>query len=461
MFTTTGLRRRVSLLVSEIADLPALRQDALLYLLAGVFAGGESVLAITADYREWGRIAVGPYLAAALACELGHRLRARRSTAARGFDPDAGHETSSLRRGIVFALLVAVVIVPLGLLVTWRAGDPPVTNPHGAQAQPEVAVIERAGDRFARFKNPYLAKPTSVGVSPSNDVKTVDADAFFPYLPGMVPFGLTNAASVPTALTDARLPLAAFTLIVVLLSLALVPASSRRRWRAFQFLVVLPTGALAMVTGGDDLPVLALLLLGLVFLQRRQPVAAGIAMGLAGTLKWTAWPLVALVLWSARDEDERRAIARYGLTVLLVAAPIVGAGAFLGSHAFLENVVLFPLGLTKIHSPAASPLPGQILVQLFPAEKKVLTAALIGIGAVLVIAMLVRRPPRTPYQAAWFAGWALAFATFIAPATRFGYLIYPANMFVWAYVLHERKDRSKQGQASAEARATPQLASAT
>ncbi len=455
VISSTAIRQRTAGVVDRVAALPVLRQDAILYLLSGAFAAGESGLAITADYREWGRMTTLVYLGAAACSELVYRRR----RAARS-DPDQGDGASPFRRAVVLAVLVGAVLVPLSFLVMWRAGGGPVVNPKAAQAQPEVAVIERAGDRFSHFHDPYLRKPTNVGVSPSNDAKSVDSKSYFPYLPGMVPFGLTNAASVPAPFTDARLPLTAFTLIVVLLSLALSRAPSRRRWRAFQFLIVLPTGALALATGGDDMPVLALLLLGLVFLQRRQPVVAGIVMGLAGTLKWTAWPLILLGLWCVRDEDDRRAMTRYILTVLVVAVPIIGAGAALDVHAFWRNVVAFPLGLAHVHSPAASPLPGQILVQLFPADKRSLTVALIAAGAVIVLGVLLWRPPRTPSAAARFAGFALAFATLIAPATRFGYFIYPANMFVWAYLLHKPQARHLSKAPSTLAQA-PQLASST
>ncbi len=440
--------------MSSVTELPVLRQDGVLYLMAAAFAVGEGVFAVTADYREWGHIAVGPYVAAALFCELTYRRR--RKKGGEGAALDTGDTASTFRRVLVLVALALVVLVPLGLQVTWRAdATPQMTSHNSAQAQPEVAVIERAGDRFYAFQDPYPANPSTVGVSPANDRKSVNASSYFPYLPGMVFFGVLNAVKIPSELNDARVELAGFTLIIVALALLLVPASSRRRWRAFQFLVVLPTGALPMVTGGDDLPVLALLLLGLVFVQRRQPIAAGVVMGIAGTLKWTAWPLILLVVLCARDEDDRPAALRYALSVLVVVVPVVGAGAALGVHAFVSNVVLFPLGLTKIHSPAASPLPGQILVQIFPAYKKALTAALLGSGTLVVLAMLVRYPPRTAYEAARFSGWALLFATVIAPATRFGYLRYPANMLVWSYLLHVQTDRSGERERIAAALATP------
>jgi hypothetical protein len=439
-----ALTRRVKAsFMTSVTELPVLRQDGLLYLMAAAFAVGEGVFAVTADYREWGHVAVGPYLLAALACEVTYRRRRKKGAEYAALD--SGDAASTFRRLLVLGALALVVLVPLGLQVTWRAdATPQMTSHNSAQAQPEVAVIERAGDRFYAFQDPYPAHPSTVGVSPANDQRSVNASSYFPYLPGMVLFGVLNALKIPAELNDARVELAGFTLIIVALALLLVPASSRRRWRAFQFLIVLPTGALPMVTGGDDLPVLALLLLGLVFVQRRQPVAAGVVMGIAGTLKWTAWPLILLAVLCARDEEDRPAALAYTLSVLVIVIPVVGAGAALGVHAFVSNVVLFPLGLTKIHSPAASPLPGQVLVQLLPAYKRAITAALLGSGTVAVLVMLVRYPPRTAYQAARFSGWALLFATVIAPATRFGYFIYPANMLVWSYLLHVKTDRSTE-----------------
>jgi hypothetical protein len=441
-------RKAAADLAEALARLPVLRQDALLYLLAGAFCAGVAGLAVTADYRGWAEIAAAPYLLAAGASELVLRRRLALAAKKEPEAPVSAEPTgvpSWFRRGVIVCLLCLVVFVPLGLQVTWRAEAPgPRTNSHQAMAQPEVAVIERAGDRFAHFRDPYLSHPTTVGVSPSNDYKSVNATSFFPYLPGMFVFGLANAAPIPRPLTDARVLLAAFSLLVVALALYLAPVSSRRKWRAFQFLLVLPTGALPIVTGGDDLPVLGLLLLGLVLVRRRQPVASGLAMGVAAVLKWTAWPLVLLALLAVRDEKDRPAVLRYGLSVLVIVVPVLAAAVGLNAHAFFENVVLFPLGLTKVHSPAASPLPGQALVQLLPGLKRPLTVGLVGGGAAVVLGFLWRHPPRTAYEAAHFAGWALLFATLIAPATRFGYLIYPANMLVWAYLLHEVSDTERR-----------------
>ena len=56
-----------------------------------------------------------------------------------------------------------------------------------------------------------------------------------------------------------------------------------------------------MVTGGDDLPVIALMVLGLALATRRRPISSGLAMGLAGTLKFTAWPLLLLLALGRSD----------------------------------------------------------------------------------------------------------------------------------------------------------------
>ena len=46
--------------------------------------------------------------------------------------------------------------------------------------------------------------------------------------------------------------------------------------------------------------------------------------------------------------------------------PVVVPFALRGPWAFFDNVVLFPLGLSGVTSPAASPLPGHLIVSAFP-----------------------------------------------------------------------------------------------
>jgi hypothetical protein len=251
----------------------------------------------------------------------------------------------------------------------------------------------------------------------------------------MIVFGLLNPLDVPTQLRDARVLLVGFTLATMAVALALSGAPRARKARIAQFLVVLPWGALPLVTGGDDMPVLALTLLGLVFAARRQPVAAGLVIGVAATLKFTAWPILLLTAFAARDRDGARVPLRYGLAALAVVVPVVAIGFAPSPHAFIENVIRFPLGLTTVRSPAASPLLGQALTSLLPGDRQAITAALVALGAVIIIAVGVRRPPSRPSDVAWFTAFALLVATVLAPASRFGYLIYPANLAVFGYLL--------------------------
>lgn len=409
----------------RLCAVPALAQDALLYLGAAAFAGVTAVMAVSSDYRTWGQTASVVYAAAAAVCLVAVRRARRHGSSARGT-----RFVAASRRTVLVAVILGCVVAPLSAQLVWRAEGVP-----GQHAQPEVAVVERAGDRVAQDRGPYLRSPTSVGISPRTDAKQVDSSAFFPYLPGMVPFGLPNALNAPPELQDARVALTSFTLLVGALALLWSDASVARRGRVLQFLVALPSGALPIVTGGDDLPVLALMLLGLVLAARRRPVLAGLALGLSGTLKFTAWPLLFMMLFAARDAEGRPAPIRYGLSAAAVALPVFAIGIASSPAAFIENVVRFPLGLTKLRSPAASPLFGQVLVNVLPHHKLAVTTLLLVAGAVIVIWGLIRYRPRTPAMVARFTAFAMLVATGLAPATRFGYLIYPVNLWIWAYLI--------------------------
>ena len=404
----------------RLVALSVLEQDALLYLLAAVFALGTISLAVSDDYRQWAEMALGPYVVATVVCWYVSRRRARRVTV------EAGRAGDRLRRYLVLGLLLAVVLVPLSVEVILRAESTP-----GAHVQNEVTVIEACADRVAHDKNCYLSNPKSIGTS----VTSQSENSFFPYLPGMIPFGLVNATSGPPEFKDARLPLTGFSLIVIAGALLLADTTSRRRWRIFQVVVILPSGALPMVTGGDDLPVIALMLLGLALATRRSAVWSGVAMGFAATLKFTAWPLLILLVLGEWDRRGRRAIWRYSLAAAAVVVPVLGVGVGLAPHAFILNAIRFPLGLTKVKSPAASPLLGQELVSLFPAAKPELITILTLVGLVAVGYGLLKWPPSSPQSAAGFSGLAMLLATLLAPATRFGYLIYPLDLLTWAVLL--------------------------
>jgi hypothetical protein len=98
--------------------------------------------------------------------------------------------------------------------------------------------------------------------------------------------------------------------------------------------------------------------------------------------------------------------------------------------AAVANTVLYPLGLTKAVSPAASLLPGHMLAGTggwghWTALALLLLAAA-GVGA-----WLIARPPKDARAAAWRLALGLALFFVLAPASRVGYFVYPLGLAGW------------------------------
>ena len=287
-------------------------------------------------------------------------------------------------------VLFGATVVPLALEVVWRSEGNPSLH-----VQPEVVVVEQAGARAAHGNDPYREVDRNGHILIHQKAEPV-YELYYPYLPGMVVFGLSSTDSGSKAgarLTDARIQFLVFTLLVSLFALSRLRPPTDARLRSFQVLSVLPTAALPLATGGDDMPVVALMLLGLAALQRRRPVLAGLALGAASSLKFTAWPLALLALWVVADLHRRRAIGRYVVGVAAVTVPVVLPVALRNLSAFTDNVIRFPLGLAGVSSPAASAMPGHIFVALFPGEHRLYVVVVGLVGAAVLIRHLIRRPP--------------------------------------------------------------------
>jgi MYXO-CTERM domain-containing protein len=403
-------------------------RDAFLYACSALFAGITALAMGIPLYRQWGALAFGPYLAAALLMTL---VAWRGGTSA----PRTGRRTA--RTVALVIVLVGATVVPLSLEVVWRSEGNP-----SAHVQPEVVVVQQAGLRAAHGKDPYRQIDRNGHILIHQKAEPV-YELYYPYLPGMVIFGLSSTGAtteIGARLTDARIQFLVFTVAISLLALWRLVPSTDARYRSFQVLSVLPTAALPLATGGDDMPVAALMLLGLAALQRRRPVLAGLALGAASSLKFTAWPLAVLAAWAAFDLHRNRAIGRYLLGVAAVVVPVVVPVALGNIPAFVDNVIRFPLGLAGVSSPAASALPGHIIVSIFPAEHRIYVAVVGVIGLALLIRQLRAKPPRNPSALATLAGWVMLIAILLAPATRVGYLLYPIDLFVWAWMLRQAED---------------------
>jgi hypothetical protein len=426
--------------------------DAILYALSAVFALITIVGSSLALYRQWAELAIAPFIFGAVASGVSALVVARRArnggrtgdaagsvdAAVSGDAAGTGERTTGRRQWVARIAIATVVFVgataiPLGLEILWRSdGDP------GSHVQPEVTVIERGGQEIFKGKDPYheVTNPDGKIVYHARGESTVDA--FLPYLPIMTVFGIPSERKHDIGLTDARIFFSLATLLVAAIALWLCPADGRRKMRALQVIAILPTAALPLATGGDDMVVVAFLLLAMVLAQRRQPFASGLVLGIVSAMKFTAWPLAALALFAARNrKGERRPLTMF-LGMLVVAGPVVGWYALQGPWAFFDNVVLFPLGLSGVKSPAASPLPGHLIVSAFPFLHRALPVVVGIVGGLLLAWYLYRRPPQTPSQVCKVAGVVMAVITLLAPATRIGYLLYPINFFVWAHLFSDR-----------------------
>lgn len=381
--------------------------EALLYGLSALLAGVNLVVASSSDYRAWALVATPAYALAAMASLALRRVG----------DPK---HVARARRIIAGLLLVSVVIAPLAQAVVARALALP-----GVHAQAEVAVIERCGDRVAAGHDCYLAHPVGAGTAVRSAAPSSDASAFVPYLPAMAIFGLANASSLPLVLRDARIWMVAFTLVVLILGAKAAKLPRQDRWMLIVALCVLPSGALPMVTGGDDLPVVALLAVGLLLAGRR-PRLASLAFAGALTLKLTAWPVVAILLLVRDPAVERR---RLLVPAFLLGGAVDLVGIVANPSAFILNNLLFPLGFTPVRSPAQSPLLGQLMISLTP---RVWHQELVGIlvmTGVVATAIVVRLAwPLNLDRAIVAAAAIFTLAVVLAPQTRFGYLLYPFDL---------------------------------
>ncbi len=387
--------------------------NGLLYLLSALFAGSLGLYSSEAAQWHWGFLSVIPYLAAGIVSLLALR------------------KTTSARPHVVLALLLFVgsVAAPLTLEAQWRH-----LTPQSGWAQPEVDVIERSGGDVYHGTSPYEAYMLHGGLH-GRVVGVPEYESFFPYFPLMSVFGLPRAIDHrATGLTDARIVMSSVSLLLLLLSLRWMRASMRMKIRVAQFIAILPTGALFLSTGGDDMPVLALSLLGLVCWQRRWLIRGSLAMATGAALKLTAWPLVFVSLWAIyRRSGVRKLLLSLGNIAgvfLFTVAPF----AWQNPRAFLENVAAFPLGLSGVASPAASPLPGHLITSAFPVMKHILPIFILVLGGVVLSRHRRRHPIVTMADVLRITAISVLTIVCFASATRIGYVIYPVNVWLWSYV---------------------------
>jgi hypothetical protein len=392
---------------------------ALGYLAFSLF--GLAVVLVSAEplHRLWGGCAAVGYCCAALTVLAPARLV-------------PGH----WRRDIAVAAAVSgALVVPL----CWLAA--------AGRGMPEVGVVAHSAELLVAHGRPYQSA-AQLGS---------DVYGYNPYLPGMTVFGLPRALFGGGLMTDPRIWDAIAFLTAFAAALRIAGGSGGAALRRTAALAGTPLVAFPLAVSGNDLPVIGLICLGLALAGQADPrspagqggpalltghralegrmtptdaVWAGVVVGAACTLKATAWPalLVVGVLLAARDG--RAAATRCVAAAAAVLAVVVGPFLLIQPADLAVNTIAFPLGLTAAHSPAASPLPGHLIAATGHAGRLAVITLLIVTMAVLG-ARLASRPPRTSARAAGYLALALTALFTLAPATRWGYFVYPAVIGCW------------------------------
>ena len=389
------------------------------------FAGYAALLAVFGRHADqsWGIWASGGYLLAVIT-----------AVSYRG------------SRGRDAALLIGVAGALAGPL-TWLAIRAPATA--------DVQVVARAATLLLRHGSPYL------GHGQLSAWRSYD-----PYLPAMTVFGLFRAAGLPGIIGDPRLWITVTCLVLLTVAFGLAaPHQVRRRadrrheaLRRAVFAVTTPVLALPLAVGITDPPVLALFCVALACLgagpaargavpraaglrrlvspHRIRPsrsMVAALAIGIACAMKITAWPALPVIVVMIAARDGRRAAWRFAAASAVTACTAIAAAApaaLAKPSVFLHNIVLYPLGLTRHLTPAASPLPGHLLAATGTAGHWAAICLLLAAGLAVAAWILIRRPA-DDRAVAWRLAAGLCIMFILAPATRWGYFAYPLGLLGW------------------------------
>jgi len=297
-------------------------------------------------------------------------------------------------------------------------------------AQSEVGVIERSGTLLLQHGTPYLADPRTV-------------HEYTPYLPGMAALGLPRALfgddGLLRPLGDSRVWCAVAFLGCLWAGRRVLRTSGgpgARLWDSsyglpLAVLVASPVVALPLCVSGVDLPLIGLLCLALALAARHRPVEAGLVLAVACSLKWTAWPAVAVAVSLLAHASGRRAALRCAGASLAGTAALVLPFVWSSAEAVVQQVFAFPTGRGALPTPASSPLPGRLLTDLGPAGRYAAVALLLAGGLAVAVSLRIR-PPHDVVSAADRLAAGLFLAFLLAPAGRFGYLALPVVLAVWA-----------------------------
>lgn len=385
-----------------------------LYGASSVYAASIAFLPVHSIYRTWGRIALWVYAGGALAASL-LWIRARTKS-----------EIERLREVLAIAILIGSALVPMFYEMWLRAETDPSRH-----AQSHTIITEEAAKTLVAGESPYEAEYLDGPLERFDlGVKT-----HFPYMPGMAVFGLPRAIGSGSLLFDARLAFALAGLGALGVAFAVGRLNRDRRILVMQIAIALPTGAVFLSGGAHQLPVLGLMFLALVLLERRKYLGSGLALGAAAAIKQTGWLLIPFLLVAAYKQGGRQSVLKASLSSGLVMLPVMLWIALGDFASFIEDAVRFPLNIGAQQTIAQGPTLGRLLAEVWPAAGGWLSAVLLGVVGLLAILLVIAKPPISAGRASTYTGWVFVAALLLATAGRIGYLVYPVNLFVWARVL--------------------------
>jgi hypothetical protein len=292
--------------------------------------------------------------------------------------------------------------------------------------EPEVGVVAQSAHELIQDGTPYRSTQALAA--------TTDPNAYNPYLPLMAVFGVPQALLGHGVLTDPRVWFGAVFIAVFAAALRIAGAKDTVRWALL--LTASPIIAFELCVGGTDVPMVAFMCLGFAFLwgwRENTALFAGLALGVASSMKATAWPALAVAFALLWVRDGHRTAWRFLGVALSVVVVIVGPFAVLKPGSLIKNTILFPLGLASVRSQASSPLLGHVLASTGVIGHTIVVILLVGSGLAIAVSLVIR-PPRDVPAAVIRLVLGLSAMFVLAPSTRFGYFIYPAAMILWLLV---------------------------
>lgn len=348
------------------------------------FAVFSLVLAVETTqqpHRVWGVCAVATYATAAVVTLASQRTRAG----------------GRLHPHLLWSVVAGALMLPTILLTATGTG------------QLEVRVVAESARRLLDEGTPYAVSPTDVG-------------DYNPYSPMMAVIGLPRAWWGDGMLTDPRLWCAAVLVACLVCARRLV---GRPRTRGHRLLLVAtgsPLVAVTVASSGVDLPVTGAVILALAAAVSGRHGVAGTAVGVAVAMKWTAAPVLAVVVIVLWRRYSRRAagLAAVGAAGVAVLVTFCGAGADLGG--FVHHTLGFPLGRGVVPTPAGDSLLGG-LVHDVPALSWFPYGVLAGVAGGLLWVLTTQRLEITTVATCTAAGFTALFL--LAPTAREGYFVLP------------------------------------